>query len=59
MASMNFADWEIKMGGRWSSEASQRYIRVPVPQLVQFAKRMALHSNINTIVNIRLHTHTL
>ena len=48
MASRNFADWEIKMGGRWSSEAYQRYIRVPVPQLVQFAKRMALQSNNNT-----------
>ena len=44
MASNNFADWEIKLGGRWTSEAYQRYIRTPVPQLIQFAKRMATHN---------------
>jgi hypothetical protein len=34
------ADWEIKLAGRWSSEAYQRYIRAPPSTLITFAHRM-------------------
>lgn len=34
------ADWELKLAGRWSSEAYQRYIRAPPSVLLSFAHRM-------------------
>jgi hypothetical protein len=33
-------DWEIKLAGRWTSDAYQRYVRAPPSLLVSFASRM-------------------
>ena len=41
MVAAGMFDWEIQVQGRWSSNAYQRYIRVPIPLVVGFAKRMA------------------
>ena len=43
-AAAGLADWEIKVLGRWSSEAYQRYIRTPLSVLVGMARRMAAQS---------------
>ena len=37
------ADWEIKVLGRWSSQAYQQYIRTPPECLIKFASRIASH----------------
>lgn len=37
------ADWEIKLAGRWSSDAYQRYVRAPRSTLLGFASRMIQH----------------
>lgn len=50
-AAAGLADWEIKMLGRWSSDAYQRYIRTPVPVLVGFAKRLADDQVVDTLLN--------
>lgn len=34
------ADWELKLAGRWSSDAYQRYVRAPRSTLTGFASRM-------------------
>jgi hypothetical protein len=33
-------DWEIKLAGRWTSDAYQRYVRAPPSLLAGFARRM-------------------
>ena len=53
MASVGMADWEIKLAGRWTSDAYQRYIRAPVPLLIHFARRMAQDSNRDQNCNYR------
>ena len=47
MASAGMTDWEIKLGGRWSSDVYQRYIRVPPSMLASFAKRMVPSPSFN------------
>jgi hypothetical protein len=39
-AQAGLADWEIKLLGRWTSDAYQRYIRAPPAMLRSFAQRM-------------------
>ena len=39
-ANHGFAEWEIKLLGRWSSDAYQRYIRSPLNYRVDLARRM-------------------
>ena len=42
------ADWEIKLAGRWTSDAYQRYIRAPPTMLAGLARRMtSVHSGNN------------
>lgn len=43
-ASNGLAEWEIKLLGRWSSDAYQRYIRSPLSYRVDLAKRMVGNS---------------
>ena len=50
---VSMADWEIKLAGRWTSDAYQRYIRAPVPLLIHFARRMAQDSNRDQNCNYR------
>lgn len=38
------ADWEVKLAGRWSSDAYQRYVRAPRSTLLGFASRMIGHT---------------
>ena len=40
MAAAGMSDWEIKLSGRWSSSAYQRYIRTPSSLVIGFARRM-------------------
>ena len=40
LASAGMTDWEIKLGGRWSSDVYQRYTRLPPSMLASFAKPM-------------------
>ena len=40
-AMAGMSDWEIKVLGRWTSDAYQRYIRAPVTMLSSFASRMS------------------
>ena len=35
-AAAGLLDWEIKLLGRWTSDAYRRYIRTPVAMLVKF-----------------------
>ena len=39
-AAAGFTPWEIKILGRWNSEAYHRYIRTPVAIIADFARRM-------------------
>lgn len=39
-AASGFRDYEIKLLGRWSSEAYQRYVRTPVDTFVSFSRRL-------------------
>ena len=39
-ADQGFAEWELKLLGRWSSDAYQRYIRSPLNYRVDLARRM-------------------
>ena len=39
-ARVGFLDWEVKMLGRWASDAYQRYIRTPEQFLIGFSKRL-------------------
>lgn len=41
-AGSGFRDYELKLLGRWSSEAYQRYVRTPVETFVSFSRRLAL-----------------
>ena len=43
-------DWEIKLAGRWTSDAYQRYVRAPSSLLAGFARRM-LHNQSSGRVN--------
>ena len=40
-AMAGLSDWEIKLMGRWTSDAYQRYIRAPVALLASFAQRVS------------------
>ena len=42
-ASAGFMDWELKLLGRWSSDAYQGYIRTPRHMLANFATRLSQH----------------
>lgn len=44
-AAAGLADWEIKVLGRWTSDAYQRYIRTSSKVLASFAKRMSNKTN--------------
>ena len=44
MASAGMGDWEIKLGGRWTSDTYQRYIRAPPSLMAGFASRMVTTS---------------
>ena len=39
-ASSGLQDWELKVMGRWTSEAYHRYIRTPQSHLIGFTRRM-------------------
>lgn len=41
-AMAGFQDWEIKLMGRWTSSAYQRYIRAPQSLLANFAHRLCV-----------------
>ena len=45
-ARSGLSDWELKFLGRWSSEAYQRYIRLPLEFKASMAKRMIGFSNL-------------
>ena len=47
-ATVGMSDYEIKLLGRWSSDAYHRYIRAPVPLLATFSKRLC--TNIKPII---------
>ena len=40
-AMVGLKDWELKVMGRWNSQAYHRYIRTPVSVLTQFAAKLA------------------
>ena len=42
-AKNGLSDWELKLLGRWSSHAYQRYIRLPIDFRLKFATRMIGH----------------
>jgi hypothetical protein len=44
-AASGMADWEIKMLGRWSSDAYLRYIKTPISTQIGFAKCMTKIDN--------------
>ena len=52
-AAAGLADWEIKLLGRWSSQAYQRYIRTPEGLLTSFSKRIIEHQTFNKVFNYR------
>ena len=52
-AAAGLADWEIKMLGRWSSDSYQRYIKAPLPLLVNFAKRICHKTCLSEIHSFR------
>ena len=47
-AAAGLLDWEIKLLGRWTSDAYRRYIRTPVAMLVKFSQRMTSQRVLNT-----------
>ena len=52
-AAAGMSDWEIKLLGRWSSSAYQRYIRSPVPLLASFSKRIIQTATFQSVFNYR------
>lgn len=52
-AACGMADWEIKVLGRWSSDAYQRYIRTPSPLLASFSKRLTHSPTFSKLFNFR------
>ena len=50
-AMVGMSDWEIKLLGRWTSDAYQRYIQAPTVMLVAFAQRLSLHPNHSSFCN--------
>ena len=52
-AAAGLADWEIKLMGRWSSEAYLRYIKTPMTVRAGFARRMCLPSPLSQIFTSR------
>ena len=52
-AGAGMSDWEIKLLGRWSSNAYQRYIRTSPTFLISFSKRLTTTSKINNVFNFR------
>ena len=52
-AAAGLADWEIKLLGRWTSEAYQSYIRAPGRILTSFAHRMCASTSLGSVFNYR------
>ena len=44
-ANSGLSDWEIKLMGRWSSDAYLGYIRAPTSLLADLTRRMTSHSS--------------
>ncbi len=52
-AAAGLSDWEIKLMGRWSSDAYLRYIKTPMTVRVGFARRMCLPSPLSQVFTAR------
>ena len=52
-AAVGLQDWQIKLLGRWTSDAYQRYIRAPIPMVLQMSKQLIQVSPISEFYNYR------
>ena len=50
-AAAGFADWEIQLLGRWSSDTYKRYIRAAPELLASFAERMVSPTPLSAVYN--------